>query len=42
MAQPIIQADDVSKVYRLGTLGSGSVKKDLKRWWLKNVAKKRE
>ena len=29
MAQPIIQAEDVSKVYRLGTLGSGSVKKDL-------------
>lgn len=40
MAQPIIQAQDVSKVYRLGTLGSGSVKKDIKRWWLKNVAKK--
>jgi lipopolysaccharide transport system ATP-binding protein len=40
MGQPIIHADDISKVYRLGTLGSGSVKKDLKRWWLKNVAKK--
>ncbi|HUQ66664.1 MAG TPA: ABC transporter ATP-binding protein [Flavitalea sp.] len=40
MALPIIQADDISKVYRLGTLGSGSVKKDIKRWWLKNVAKK--
>lgn len=40
MAKPIIQVNDVSKVYRLGTLGSGSVKKDIKRWWLKNVAKK--
>jgi lipopolysaccharide transport system ATP-binding protein len=40
MAAPIIHAEDISKVYRLGTLGSGSVKKDLKRWWLKNVAKK--
>ena len=40
MAQPIIKADDISKVYRLGTLGSGSVKKDLKRWWLKNIEKK--
>src|SRR5687768_2562188 len=40
MAKPIIQAEDISKVYRLGTLGSGSVKKDIKRWWLKNVAKK--
>lgn len=40
MSQPIIQAEDISKVYRLGTLGSGSVKKDLKRWWLKNIAKK--
>ena len=40
MAQPIIQVDDISKVYRLGTLGSGSVKKDIKRWWLKNIAKK--
>lgn len=40
MAKPIIQAEDISKVYRLGTLGSGSVKKDIKRWWLKNVTKK--
>ena len=40
MALPIIQADDISKVYRLGTLGSTSIKKDLKRWWLKNVLKK--
>lgn len=40
MAKPIIQAEDISKVYRLGTLGSGSVKKDIKRWWLKNVTNK--
>jgi lipopolysaccharide transport system ATP-binding protein len=40
MALPIIQADDISKVYRLGTLGSTSIKKDMKRWWLKNVLKK--
>ena len=40
MAKPIIQAEDISKVYRLGMLGSGSVKKDIKRWWLKNVTKK--
>ena len=40
MAQLIIQAENISKVYRLGTLGSGSVKKDIKRWWLKNVTKK--
>lgn len=40
MAQPIIKADNISKVYRLGTLGSGSVKKDIKRWWLKKIEKK--
>jgi lipopolysaccharide transport system ATP-binding protein len=40
MAQPIIHAEDISKVYRLGTLGTGSIKKDLKRWWLRNIARK--
>jgi lipopolysaccharide transport system ATP-binding protein len=33
MATPIIHADNVSKLYSLGKVGTGSLRQDLKRWW---------
>ena len=30
---PIIQVENLSKQYRLGNVGTGTVKDDLKRWW---------
>jgi lipopolysaccharide transport system ATP-binding protein len=33
MATPIIHAENVSKLYSLGKVGTGSFRQDLKRWW---------
>src|SRR5450432_1190675 len=33
MSKPIIKAENISKYYRLGTLGSGRLREDLKEWW---------
>jgi lipopolysaccharide transport system ATP-binding protein len=33
MSNAIIKAENVSKYYRLGTLGSGRLREDLKEWW---------
>lgn len=33
MSKPIIKAENISKIYRLGTLGSGRMREDLKEWW---------
>jgi lipopolysaccharide transport system ATP-binding protein len=37
MSKPIIKAENVSKYYRLGTLGSGRLREDLKEWWGRRV-----
>ncbi|MEO5998185.1 MAG: polysaccharide ABC transporter ATP-binding protein [Chitinophagaceae bacterium] len=41
MSDLIIQAENISKLYRLGTLDTGSLKQDMKLWWDKNVLKKK-
>jgi lipopolysaccharide transport system ATP-binding protein len=33
MSQTILRVENVSKFYKLGILGSGSLKKDLQNWW---------
>ncbi len=33
MADTVIQVENLSKVYRLGTIGTGSLRQDLQRWW---------
>lgn len=40
MSNTMIQIDNVSKLYRLGTIGTGSLKRDLNRWWKSRVIKK--
>jgi lipopolysaccharide transport system ATP-binding protein len=35
MPQPIIQVEQLSKQYRLGEVGTGTLSHDLKRWWHK-------
>jgi lipopolysaccharide transport system ATP-binding protein len=42
MSDTIIEVQNISKLYRLGTIGSGSLKKDLSEWWKKSVLKKEE
>ena len=36
----VIEVDHLSKLYKLGTIGTGSLKQDLKYWWDKSVLKK--
>ncbi|WP_210486144.1 ABC transporter ATP-binding protein [Rufibacter aurantiacus] len=40
MGDVVIQVEELSKVYRLGTIGSGSLRQDLARWWNTSVLKK--
>ena len=40
MSNIVIQAEALSKLYQLGTLGTGSLKQDLSRWWKQNILKK--
>lgn len=42
MADTIIEVQDLSKLYKLGTIGSGSLKKDLSEWWEKTILKKED
>src|SRR5688572_6018562 len=40
MSEIIIKADNVSKVFRLGSIGSGALRQDIRLWWDKNILKK--
>ena len=42
MGDAIIQVDNLSKLYSLGQVGTGSFRQDLKRWWLSTVRKKND
>lgn len=38
----VLEVENISKCYQLGMTGSGSIKKDLQRWWTVNVLKRKE
>lgn len=40
MSEVIIKAENISKSYRLGKIGTGSLKRDIMRWWQHNLLKK--
>jgi len=40
MSDIAIQIENLSKLYRLGTIGTGSLRQDLQRWWTTSVRKK--
>lgn len=42
MSDTVIQVNNLSKLYRLGSVGTGSLKHDLKRWWTTQVLKKED
>lgn len=44
MSEPIIRVDNISKVFRLGVLGAGTLREDLQNWWyqLRHAGKRRE
>lgn len=42
MSEIIIKAENISKFYRLGKIGTGSLRQDLNRWWQKQILKKED
>ena len=37
MSQPVITIENLSKIYRLGEVGTGTLSHDLNRWWRMSV-----
>ncbi|QIL76398.1 polysaccharide ABC transporter ATP-binding protein [Hymenobacter sp. HDW8] len=42
MSEVVIQVEKLSKVYRLGTIGTGYLLQDLQRWWTTTVRKQQD
>jgi lipopolysaccharide transport system ATP-binding protein len=42
MSEVVIQVENLSKLYRLGTLGTGSLRQDMQRWWAKSIRRKED
>jgi lipopolysaccharide transport system ATP-binding protein len=42
MSDIVIQAENISKLYKLGTIGTGSLKQDINQWWQSRVLKKKD
>jgi lipopolysaccharide transport system ATP-binding protein len=42
MENPIIQVDNLSKLYALGAVGTGSFRQDIKRWWTTQILRKKD
>lgn len=40
MTKPIIKIENLSKQYRLGTIGTGTIAHDLNRWWQTKILRK--
>jgi lipopolysaccharide transport system ATP-binding protein len=40
MSEIIIQAENISKMYHLGTIGSGSLRRDMQHWWDRKIFNK--
>jgi lipopolysaccharide transport system ATP-binding protein len=40
MSDIVIQAENISKLFHLGTIGSGSLRRDMQLWWQSNILKK--
>lgn len=42
MSNTVIQVDNISKLYRLGVIGTGSLRQDLQRFWNSTVLRKKD
>lgn len=42
MAEVVIEVEDLYKIYRLGTIGTGSFRQDIQRWWNSAILKKED
>ena len=42
MSDTAIKFENISKQYRLGTIGTGTISHDLNRWWITNILRKED
>lgn len=42
MTDEVIKVENLSKLYRLGTIGTGSLRQDMQRWWTTSILKKED
>jgi lipopolysaccharide transport system ATP-binding protein len=42
VSETVIKVQNISKLYKLGTIGSGSLKRDLNNWWKRSILKKED
>jgi lipopolysaccharide transport system ATP-binding protein len=42
MAEVVLEVEHLAKVYRLGAIGTGSLRQDLQYWWNKTILKKED
>ncbi len=42
MAETVIEVNNISKLYKLGSIGSGSLRRDVQQWWSTSVMKKKD
>ncbi len=42
MSQPVIRFENISKLYRLGVVGTGTLGHDLHRWWVTSIQHKED
>jgi lipopolysaccharide transport system ATP-binding protein len=42
MADMVIEVENLAKMYHLGTIGTGSFRQDLKRWWTTSILKSKD
>jgi lipopolysaccharide transport system ATP-binding protein len=42
MAETVIEVQNISKIYKLGQIGSGSLRRDLNSWWKTSVIKQQD
>jgi len=42
MSEVVIEVENLSKLYRLGTIGTGSFRQDVQRWWTTSVLRKED
>jgi lipopolysaccharide transport system ATP-binding protein len=42
MAENVIEVQNISKLYKLGKIGSGSLRRDINTWWKKSIIKKND
>ncbi len=42
MSETVISVQNISKLYKLGTIGSGSLRQDLHYWWKSSILKKED